>query len=340
MTGRMDVAAWGAIAERLARLLDGGVPLLEALAFLEGRASGKERFWLLEMQERLRAGQPLSVTLKRGKAPLMMQALVEVGEHGGDLAGSLFRSADYCREQVKWRRERRQAMLYPLLVGLVLVILSLFLFGVVVPRFADLYADMGIEVRGMTGVLFGMSPFFPELSGALLAMGGIAVWLGRRRRVGTSSAWQGLLFKVPYLRRLLIVERTHEWVATLGLLLDGGMPLLQALEVQEQLPLHAGNKSACARIREKVLQGRPLGEALQAETLDETLPLAISVAEMTGDLSRALLAVERELSEQRKRQMNLLVKGLEPLLLLAAGTLVGLVALLMLWPMLDLIQTI
>ncbi|ARU63261.1 hypothetical protein CBW65_21475 [Tumebacillus avium] len=341
MRKRLDVAAWGAFAGRLARLLDGGVPLLEALAFLAVRSSAKERTWLQELQVRLQEGHPLSDSLKRGDAPLMMQALVEVGEHGGDLAGSLFRSADYCTEQVKWRRERRQAMLYPLLVGAVLLLLSLFLFSVVVPRFAALYAGMGLEVRGATRVLFGMIDLFPTLLGAALASGGAGmVWKRSRKRGKGTYSVLNRLRKVPFLRRLLLVERTHEWVATLGLLLDGGVPLLQALQVQERLPLREENRTACVRIREKVLLGSPLGEAIAGEQLDAALPLAIGVAEVTGDLSRALLAVERELAEQRKQMMSLLIKGLEPILILIAGLFVGLVALLMMWPMLDLIQTI
>ncbi|ASS74963.1 hypothetical protein CIG75_08170 [Tumebacillus algifaecis] len=339
MGRRLDVGAWGVLAGRLARLLEGGVPLLEALAFLAGRYKGKEQTWLAEVQTQLKAGHTLSQTLKRGEAPLMVQALVEVGEHGGDLAGSLFRSADYCAEQVKWRRERRQAMLYPLLVGVVLICLSLFLFTVVVPRFAGLYAGMGLEVHGTTRMLFGLSELYPALLSGVLAVSCAVMWMVRKKGTGTFSVLQ-LLRKVPFLRRLLIVERTHEWVATLGLLLDGGVPLLQALHVQERLPLREETRNACVRIREKVLLGTSLGEALHGEMLDAALPLAIQVAEVTGDLSRALLAVERDLAEQRKRMIGLLVKAIEPLLLLVAGLLVGLVALLMMWPMLDLIRAI
>ncbi|TCP59650.1 type II secretion system protein F (GspF) [Tumebacillus sp. BK434] len=341
MNTRFDIAAWGAFAGRLARLLHGGVPLLEALAFLAARGSAKERAWYEEVQLRLQAGHPLSDSIKRGEAPLMMQALVEVGEHGGDLAGSLLRSADYCAEQVKWRRERRQAMLYPLLVGAVLVFLSLFLFGVVVPRFAELYAGMGLEVQGATRLLFGLSEAYPLLLGALFAaLGTSMAWkAGSKKGRGTSSLLPKLE-RVPFLRRLLLVERTHEWVATLGLLLDGGVPLVQALYVQERLPLREENRSACVRIRDKVLQGSPLGDAVECEQLDAALPLAIGVAEVTGELSRALLAVERELAEQRRQLMSLMIKALEPILLLIAGLFVGLVALLMMWPMLNLIQSI
>jgi type II secretory pathway component PulF len=74
--------------------------------------------------------------------------------------------------------------------------------------------------------------------------------------------------------------------------------------------------------------------------LDERLMLSVQVAEVIGDLSRALLAVERELATARKQMMNSLLKLMEPVLMIVAGTLVGLVALFMLWPMLDLLNSI
>ncbi|MFD2168971.1 type II secretion system F family protein [Tumebacillus lipolyticus] len=340
MSRRLQVADWGAFARRLALLLEGGIPLLEALSALVERGGSKERVWIPDLQASLQAGHSLSSLLKSKRAPLMMQALVEIGEHAGDLAGSLFRSSDYCTMQVSWRRERRQAMLYPLLVGVVLTFLSLFLFTVVVPRFADLYAGLGLQVEGMAQVLFSLSASFPQLVlASALIVASLFMWKKRWKDVGTFSGVR-LLRRVPFLRRLLLVERTHEWVATLGLLLDGGVSLLQALQIQERLPLHVENRGACLRIRERVSSGSSLGEAVLCERFDSALAHAVGVAEVTGDLGRALLSLERDLSDQRKAMMALVSKCLEPILLLIAGGMVGLVTLLMLWPMLDLIRAI
>jgi len=321
----------------MARLLDAGVPLLQALDFLAADGPYREAERTKAIYQALREGRRFSSVLQARGAPLMMQALVEVGESNGDLAGSLFRSADYCDERARWRKERRQAMSYPLLVVALLLVLCLFLFAVVIPRFAALYSGMGLEVGTGTRMLFQAAKAAP-LAILLLIPALVLVTVIAKRKPKIS--WLSAGHRLPYIRRWLRVDRTHEWAATLGLLLDGGLPLVQALQVQAQLPLQPRNRETCARVRSRVLAGRPLGEALAEEDLDRSLALTVRVAEMTGDLSRSLLAAERELAERRRRMMNGLLKLFEPLLLLGAGLLTGAVALLMLWPMMDLLQTI
>ena len=111
---RLNEAGWARLAERLARLLESGVPLFEALGFLGRRGAALERTQATVIMQELSAGYPLSRAFVNGGAPLLMQTLVEVGEHNGDLPGSLFRSAAHAKDRLRWRRESVQAMLYPL----------------------------------------------------------------------------------------------------------------------------------------------------------------------------------------------------------------------------------
>lgn len=338
MIERLSEKMWGELAERLARLLDGGVPLLEALLFLGKRGPLNQRERAVFIAQTLQSGHSLSQILTESRAPLMMLTLVEVGEQNGDLAGSLFRAASYCRERVKWRQERRQAAAYPLLVGLILLAVTGFLLGNVVPRFADLYAGMGLEVAGGTQMLFWSSKQAPFLFlGSLISGGGCWLWL-RHPRV--RSVMHGYVERLPVIRQWYRLDRSHEWAAGLGLLLDGGLPLIEALEVQAALPMRESNKQLCADVRDLVLRGRLPGGALEDQGLDEELVLAVQVAEATGDLSRTLLLAEKDLGERRKQFMDVWIKALEPILLGLCGLLVGGVALMLLWPMLDLLHRI
>ncbi|MBL0387035.1 type II secretion system F family protein [Tumebacillus sp. ITR2] len=326
---RLPEAAWGRFSEELARLLEGGVPLLEALAFLSNRGRQRQRDLSMKLSRDLREGQTLSESMRLAQAPLLVLALVQAGEHNGDLPGNLTRAAASCAQREAWRRERQQAMAYPAVLGVLLFCLIAFLFEVVVPRFADLYVGMGIPLGGATQLMFALARHdFLVLCAVFL----IACL--------TFLTLRHVQERLPFLRQYHLLDRTHQWTVTLGVLIEGGLPLLQALEIQSNLALPPLSLSISQRTRTAILQGLPLSTALLHEPLDDTLILSVQVAEATGDLGRALLNTGVALATRRKQHMDLMLKLFEPVLLLIVGGVVGLVALFLFWPMLDLLQSI
>lgn len=326
---RMTEGAWGGFAERLARLLDGGVPMLAALTFLERSGTRPQRLLSTYVRQGLETGKKLSDLVREVDAPLLMVSLLEVSEYNGDVAGNLKRASFSCRERDIWRKERRQAMLYPALLTMLVLILTGFLFEIVIPRFSELYEGMGVKVGVAPRMMFALARHDLLLLGVLLLSicGGVLLMRTRRDRF-------------PLLGRLMKLERSHCLAVSLGVLLDGGMPLLQSLELQLNMSVPLDHKAIAQRVRDSVLQGDSLSVSLQREAIEEELVLAVQVAEATGDLGRALLASAKDMAERRKRMMDMLLKLMEPLLLLVVGGGIGLVALLLFLPMLDMLQSI
>ncbi|KEO82663.1 type II secretion system F family protein [Tumebacillus flagellatus] len=325
----LSEGTWGRFSEELGRLLEGGVPLLEALAFLAGRSERRVRELAEGMGGQLRAGNTLSESMHRERAPLLVLALVQAGEHNGDLAGNLARAAASCAQRETWRRERQQAMAYPFFLCLLLLGLLLFLFEVIIPRFADLYAGMGVHLGATTRMMFALGRHdFLVLTGLLAGAALLFFTLRRCRR------------SLPVFRHYDLLDRTHQWTITLGVLVEGGLPLLQALEIQSNLALPADSTAVSKRVSSAIRQGFSLSTALLHEPFENSLLLSVQVAEATGDLGRSLLAAATDLAARRKQRMDLMLKMFEPLLLLVVGGFVGVVALFLFWPMLDLLQSI
>ncbi|PWK06283.1 type II secretion system F family protein [Tumebacillus permanentifrigoris] len=326
---QLSEAAWGRYAERLGRLLETGVPLLESLRFLAARGEQRQRALSLRLDRDLRAGRKLSESMRVAQAPLLILALVQAGEHNGDLAANLGRAAASCAERELWRKERRQAMAYPALLSVLLVCLTGFLFEFVIPRFADLYASMGVQIGPGPLLMFALARHDVWLLGLLALLTSVFLLAVRAARE-----------RLPLLRTYHRIDRTHQWAVTLGVLLEGGVPLLQALEIQAGLAMPRAQVEVSQRVRAGILRGQTLSNTLSRERLDDALVLSVQVAEATGDLGRALLTSAKELAQRRKRRMDMLLKLVEPLLLLIVGGFVGLVALFLFWPMLDLLQSI
>jgi type II secretory pathway component PulF len=267
--------------------------------------------------------------MRAANAPLLVLALVQAGEHNGDVAANLGRAAVSCAEREQWRRDRLQAMAYPAFLSVLLVCLTGFLFEVVIPRFADLYAGMGVQVGSGPHMMFALARHDLLLLGMLsLVISAVLLALRAARD------------RLPILRTYYAIDRTHQWAVTLGVLMEGGVPLLQALEIQTGLALPRTHLEISRRISSAIRQGLALSAALSREPLDDALVLSVQVAEVTGELGQALLMSAKDLAQRRKRMMDMMLKWVEPLLLLLVGGFVGLVALFLFWPMLDLLQSI
>ncbi len=316
---------------QLASMLRSGVALLAALKTVAQQASRPRaaKVWL-ELEASIQRGGTLSEAMAQHPKVFndYVVQLIRVGEHSGEMDTTMTRAADHLEMHRDVRIMVVNALIYPLIATVMAVGVSLYLVVAVIPKIAEFIEGGGAQLPAMTQSLIDISHWLHQYYlQVILVLVGVVVALYAMRRHKQGRELQDLaLIYTPVVGRIIRVSQTAIFARGLGLLIESGVTLLDALGVVEQL---MGNRRFGRRVgeaRQRVMRGESLAGSLGQA--DEFFPLLIrmsAVAEETGTLGSTLTEVaifhEKMLVITIKRFSVLI----EPILIVVTGGIVGFV---------------
>ncbi|MGI6147636.1 MAG: type II secretion system F family protein [Bacillota bacterium] len=326
------------LSRQLATMIQGGVPLVQSLAILSQQFEDKRVAALVnEVRQSVESGESLAATLaKHPKAfPNIFVHMVEAGEASGTLDVVLGRVADHFESEVALRGKIKGALMYPMiLLGVAaLAVTALMLF--VLPTFIDMFESMGAELPWLTAALFGFGKSVQHYWYIYLGvplMGG-ALFVSYIRGPG-AAWWDRTLLKVKIIGPLIQKTQTAQFSRTFGMLVQSGVPMLQALDILDRLSdnsvVRETLKEAKSSVRDGVGLSRPLR---QSKIFPPMLSHMVGVGEETGALDEML----RKTADFYDREVDQAVKNLttaiEPLIMLVIGVIAAFIVAAIMIPM-------
>jgi general secretion pathway protein F len=327
-------------AELLA-LLKAGLSLVEALQALAEKEQQAEVRRIIEgVVQRLYEGLSFSQALEgfpRVFPPLYV-ATLRAAERTGNLQEALARYIGYQAQLDLVRKKLLSAAIYPTLLIVVGGLVTLFLLGYVVPRFSQVYDDLATDLPLLSRWLIAWGRFLEghawQAVTAAVVLGGLTVyglshpatrrWLGRQ------------LWQVPAVGERLRVFQLARFYRTLGMLLNGGIPIVTALAMVEGL-LHPTLRSLMCKAREDIRTGRPISGAMETHGL--TTPVALRllrVGERSGRMGEMMERIATFHDEETARWVDWFTRLFEPLLMMVIGLVIGLIVVLLYLPIFEL----
>jgi len=332
-------------SQELRALLEAGLPVVEALQTLAEKEQSTEAGRICTgVVASLFEGQPLSGALKQYPAafPPLYVAAVRASERTGDLPEALGRFIAYQARLEAVRKKVSSALIYPTLLIAVGALVTLFLMAYVVPKFSGIYQDTGRGMPWMSQLLVHWGTLVQEHGLALLAaMALVAVAAAAALRRAACREWLGRqLWRIPSVGERLRVYHFARYYRTLGMLLNGGIPVSTALGMVSDLLPGAlrGNLAAARRLIE---EGQPISRAMEASFL--TTPVAVRmlrVGERTGRMGDMMERIAAFCDDEVARWTDWFLKLFEPLLMMLIGLVIGVVVLLMYLPIFELAGSI
>ena len=322
----------------MADLLDAGLPMDRAFSVLIDQSdSPPMKEMLMAQQGDIRAGLPLSETL--AKSPREFAKLycnmVRAGEVSGQLAGVMQRLAEFMEKEQVRRSQVSAALTYPLALITIAISAVVFLLTFVIPRLSGIFKDLGADLPLPTQILLGLSSFLSHQWWLVLLLIAGAVF-GFRAWVNTEAglkSFDNMKLQIPLLGPLNRKVISARLVRTLGTLLGGGVPILEALEISANAVGNTVATDAILQARGGVRQGETLHESM--ERTDIFLPVVkhmTSVGEETGRLPQMLIRTADTLDFEVDNTMRKLTSLVEPLVVVLMGGFVGFVVLSILLP--------
>ena len=336
-SGRIRARDLVAFTQQLATLLEAGLPLDRALAIQAELAAGARlRAITRDLLEEVRGGASLGDALARHHPRPFSRLyvnMVRAGERSGALEGTLRRLAVLLEDTQALRDALVSALIYPALLTGVGAAAVIFLMTFVIPRFAEIFRELGGAIPAPTLALLAVSDALGRFWW-LLGLGTLAVLVGARSMLATPRGRLGvdrLALRLPVLRDVVRGSETARFTRVLGTLLKSGVPLVAALAVVKEVLSNQVVALAVGGLAEAVKRGTGLHKPMaEAGTFPPLAVHMVRVGEETGRLEDMLLTVGATFETDTRRRLQRLVALAEPSIILVMGLVVGFIVVAML----------
>ncbi|MFQ3670422.1 MAG: type II secretion system F family protein [Verrucomicrobiia bacterium] len=318
--------------EELAALLEAGLQLEPALQIMERRQAGARiRGVAGRLRTMVRDGASLSGSLRHASPSFspLYGAMVAAGEASGALTEILQKLAGYLRSVHQLQSKATEALVYPsFLLGAGLLLVALFM-TVLLPQLRSLLETSGRGLPWTTQVLVSAGEFvggFWWLIGAGVLLGGYGFY----RVVQTPGGrawWDRSKLRLPLVGPLLVANFVAQFSHTLATLTQNGVPLVQALELMQNIARNTTLQGALRRVTQEVSEGGALSKSLQRTGEFPGLFLdMVGVGEQTGDLPAALHRVALRYEGEVEARIKGMIGLIQPAIIVALAVFVLLIS--------------
>jgi type IV pilus assembly protein PilC len=311
-------------------LIKAGLPILNSLDLLIKRQKDPNLRQILEnVRERVKGGELLSDAFAtHAVVPKIYTTTLMAGEKSGNIDEVLSRYINFQRLAMTFRKKLAVSLIYPTLLVTVVIIMVMFLFTYVVPKFAELFNSLDAKLPAITLFMLAVGvnaqkyfPFF--VVGTVLA--GFLFWQWRKTDSGADRI-DRVILSLPLLGGIRLKHQVATFSRMLSTLLQGGLPLVPSMET-------AGSSMSSRRILKGVMrasvrvrEGQGLASSLEEQNIFPDLAVEmLEVGESTGALPAMLNSVAEFYEEDVQTALSASMALIEPMILIIMAVFVGVV---------------
>lgn len=335
---RQEVVAF---AYKFAGMYSAGLSVMSCLETLEEQAENYAfKRVIADIRQSVETGSNLKRAFERhaGIFSDFFLGMIEAGETSGKLSTSLGMSAEYLEKQAELRQKVKSAFLYPIVVGIVCVVVVICLLVFIVPIFSKLYERMHVSLPAPTQVLVVLSYLVGKWWWALLIVAVAAVLMLRRWKENprVKAKWDTFKLKMPIFAKLNRMVVVSQFTRTFAMLASVGVPLIEALEVASQVAHNYKVTQIAKELQQALRAGNPVAASFKAYDIFPPMVIQLAAAgEQAGVLPEMLNKGADVLDRDIDRTVNSLLVKLEPAMTLIMGAIVGLILMGVYLPMFD-----
>ena len=323
---------------QLAVMIRAGISLQDSLESIgEQNENTKFKAVIFDLKNRIEAGQSFSQAL--AEHPQVFSDLyinmVAAAEISGSLSGMLQKLAEYLDNEAETRSQVRGAMVYPIIIAVMAVVVTIFLLCFVLPRFTAIFTGKEHLLPTSTKALMASSAFLRSYWFVILPAIGAGFW-GFWYFVGTEDGrkwWDKTKLSLPLIkslcRNLYITRSMH----TMGVLTKAGVPILNTISITAQIAGNVLYKKMWLGVFEEVRQGKKIASSLsQHNLMPSNVVQMIRSGEDSGTMGDVLRDIASFYARELKTTIKTVTSMIEPIMIVIMGVLVGFIAMSIILP--------
>ncbi|HZX97332.1 MAG TPA: type II secretion system F family protein [Myxococcales bacterium] len=324
--GRKDLVIF---TRQFATMIDAGLPLVQCLEILSGQLDNLAfREVLVKVKVKVESGSTLADALADHPKVFdtLYTQLVAAGEIGGILDTILNRLAAYIEKAEKLKGKVKSAMVYPSIVLIVAVGVTVVLLLFVTPTFEKMFKDFGGALPGPTQFVVDMSKWLQNYGlymfvGLIAAVVAFKVWVASKNG---RQQWDRFVIRTPIFGPLIRKVAVARFTRTLGTMISSGVPILDALEVVAKTAGNSVVEKAIRYTKEKISEGKTIVQPLaETKVFPPMVVQMIGVGEATGAMDQMLSKIADFYDDEVDAAVAALTSMIEPVMMVFLGGVVG-----------------
>jgi general secretion pathway protein F len=334
------------ITRQMGTLLEAGSPLLSSLdAIIEQTDNHALKKIIAQVREEVREGKSFADALEKHRKVFseLYVNMIRAAEESGALEKVMLRLADFTENQVRLRNRIRAALAYPIFMTIIGAGVMAFLLTFVIPTVTQVFQEMGRTLPLPTRILMVTCNLFKGYWWGILIGIIFLIW-GFRRYLRTPKGgmhWDKIKLRIPLFGGIILRGAVARFSRTLGTLLQGGLPILNSLEIVKTVVNNQVLAKALEQTKFEVREGGSVAAPLKRSGLFPSIVThMIATGESSGDLEGMLIKVAEAYEAEVETKVSALTSILEPVIILAMGLVVGFIVISILLPIFEMNQLI
>ena len=327
--GKVGLTDLVMFTRQLATMIDAGLAMVQSLQALAEQTTNKVmRDTVKDICVRVESGDSFSEALQKHPRAFnrLYTCMVAAGEKGGLLAEILARLATYLENTARLRKKVKSAMMYPCVVTVVAIAITIFLLVKVVPVFGEVFSSFGAKLPGPTLFLINLSNVVKHYLLFILIGGGGLVygWLYFIKTPMGRQFWDAQRIKLPIFGSIAHKICLARFTRTLASLVRSGVPILEVLQIVAQTVGNVIMEKAIKAAALDIERGEGISTALGKHPVFPVMIIRmVTAGEQTGKLDNMLERIADFLDEEIETTLSGLTALIEPILIVFLGVVVG-----------------
>ena len=318
------------VTRQLATMVESGVPVVQALTLMANSHHKAEmRATLIQVTNQVEAGSSLAKAM-RSSSPLFDKFycdLVDTGEQTGHLGQVFGRIAMYREKAEAMRKKIIKAMIYPSMVSITAILVTVLMLVFVIPQFAAIFSGFGAELPWFTRQVMKASDFLINY-GLYLGLGLLFTIIGYRYSYHHYYRFHyrmdKLSLKLPIVGEVLLKATISRFSRTLATTFNAGIPLLTGIQSAGKISNNLYIEQAIDNVYNSTAAGMPLYVALrQADVFPELMLQMVMIGEESGALDDMLNKMAQLYEDDVDNTVDNLGQILEPFIIIILGIIIG-----------------
>jgi type IV pilus assembly protein PilC len=328
-----------AILDQLEMQLDADIPIDEALRNLAREfPDGKARFVVSRILERVAVNGRIADAFSQFPkifAPHIIH-MIDVGHQTGSLTKAFGKIARHMNSADEIRAVVKKAISYPIISFVIILGVTIFLFGFVLPMFGKVFSELGLALPAITRTYLAASALIRSHLSLVIAgsCGGPLLFWRLLQFQRVKEVVDQVAVRTPLAKDIVQYVVISRMAGNLGALYEAEITMQDAVKLCSKITGNSVYDNALQKAHERISAGAGLGVALAStHRFPSMVAHTLKVGEQSGKLGKALDKIYRYYSRRSEEMVTTTLQFIEPVLTVGMGLFLGSVAVSLFYPL-------